>query len=138
MTRRPANDPGMTIGQVARDAGVNLQTVRYYQRRGLIAQPPKPPAGYRRYPAATVERIRFIKRAQGLGFSLAEIGELLELGDGRCDDVRRVAESQRALIAARIADLAAMRVTLDELIERCRHERHPGHCPLIETLSRND
>lgn len=134
---RPAEiATNMTIGAVARQAGVNLQTVRYYQRRGLIEQPPKPPSGYRRYDSNAVDRIRFIKRAQELGFSLVEIGELLELGDGRCDDVRRVAEGQRALVAKRIADLTAMQDTLDALIERCRHERHPGHCPLIETLSR--
>lgn len=137
MATRANNSQSITIGTVARRAGVNLQTVRYYQRRGLIEQPPKPPSGYRRYDSGAVDRIRFIKRAQELGFSLAEIGELLELGDGRCDDVRQVAESQRALVARRIADLIAMQDTLDELIERCRHERHPGHCPLIETLSRN-
>jgi len=137
MTSRAENSASMTIGTVARQAGVNLQTVRYYQRRGLIVQPPKPLSGYRRYDSDAVKRIRFIKRAQELGFSLAEIGELLELGDGSCDDVRRVAEDQRALVARRIADLAAIQDTLDVLIERCRHERHPGHCPLIETLSRN-
>ncbi|MAA73221.1 MAG: MerR family transcriptional regulator [Salinisphaeraceae bacterium] len=137
MTSRAENSVGMTIGTVVRQAGVNLQTVRYYQRRGLIEQPPKPPSGYRHYDSGAVDRIRFIKRAQELGFSLAEIGELLELGDGRCGDVRRVAESQRALVAKRVADLTAMQDTLDELIERCRHERDPGHCPLIETLSRN-
>jgi|AntDeeMetagen681_2_1112603.scaffolds.fasta_scaffold02924_2 MerR family mercuric resistance operon transcriptional regulator len=128
----------LTIGQVASQAGVNLQTVRYYQRRDLIAQPPKPASGYRRYAADTVERIRFIKRAQGLGFSLDEIRELLALGDGHCDDVRRVAERQRALIAARIADLDAMQQTLDTLIDDCRQSHPPGHCPLIESLSHQD
>jgi len=137
MTSRAENSASMTIGTVAWRAGVNLQTVRYYQRRRLIEQPPKPPSGYRRYDSGTVDRIRFIKRAQELGFSLAEIGELLELGDGRCDDVRRVAEDQRALVARRIADLTAMQDTLDALIERCRHAHLPGHCPLIETLSRS-
>jgi len=137
MTSRAENSAGMTIGTVARRAGVNLQTVRYYQRRGLIEQPPKPLSGYRRYDSGTVDRIRFIKRAQELGFSLAEIGELLELGDGLCGDVRRVAEDQRALVAKRIADLTVMQDTLDALIERCRHARYPGHCPLIETLSRD-
>ncbi|MES1956344.1 Hg(II)-responsive transcriptional regulator [Salinisphaera hydrothermalis] len=131
-------DTGQTIGQLAAAAGVNRQTVRYYQRRGLIEQPPKPSSGYRRYPRATMERIRFIKRAQGLGFSLEEIRALLTLGDGRCDDVRRVAENQRALVAARIADLAAMQDTLDGLIERCRNAHAPGHCPLIETLTHRD
>ncbi len=131
-------ETGKTIGQLAAAAGVNRQTVRYYQRRGLIEQPPKPSSGYRRYPHATMERIRFIKRAQGLGFSLDEIRELLTLGDGHCDDVRRVAEHQRALVAARIADLAAMQDTLDGLIDRCRNAHSPGHCPLIETLSYRD
>ncbi|WP_353180980.1 MerR family DNA-binding protein [Salinisphaera sp. T5B8] len=126
------------MGKLAAAAGVNLQTVRYYQRRGLIDQPPKPSTGYRRYPRATVDRIRFIKRAQGLGFSLDEIGELLKLGDGHCDDVRRVAENQRALLAARIADLAAMQDTLDGLIDRCRNAHAPDHCPLIKTLSHRD
>ncbi|GAB3682007.1 Hg(II)-responsive transcriptional regulator [Salinisphaera aquimarina] len=112
--------------------------MRYYQRRGLIDQPHKPSTGYRRYPRATVDRIRFIKRAQGLGFSLDEIGELLKLGDGHCDDVRRVAENQRALVAARIADLAAMQDTLDGLIDRCRNAHAPDHCPLIKTLSHRD
>lgn len=137
MVSRTDSAANMTIGTVAQQAGVNLQTVRYYQRRDLIEQPPKPPSGYRHYDSGAVDRIRFIKRAQELGFSLSEIGELLELGDGRCGDVRRVAESQRALVARRIADLTAMQGTLDALIERCRHEQHPGHCPLIETLSRN-
>ncbi|WP_353221306.1 Hg(II)-responsive transcriptional regulator [Salinisphaera sp. S4-8] len=131
-------ETGLTIGKLAAAAGVNLQTVRYYQRRGLIDQPPKPSTGYRRYPRATVDRIRFIKRAQGLGFSLDEIGELLKLGDGHCDDVRRVAENQRALVAARIADLAAMQDTLDGLIDRCRNAHAPDHCPLIKTLSHRD
>ncbi|MES1945144.1 MerR family transcriptional regulator [Salinisphaera sp. PC39] len=128
----------MTIGQVAKAASVNLQTVRYYQRRGLIEQPSKPLSGYRRYPAETVDRIRFIKRAQALGFSLAEIAELLDLGDGRCADVRRVAEHQRDLVSSRVEELAAMRRTLDELIERCRQGEEPTHCPLIETLSRSE
>lgn len=137
MAGRTDTAPGMTVGSVARRAGVNLQTVRYYQRRGLIEQPAKPDSGYRRYDKSAVDRIRFIKRAQELGFSLAEISALLELGDGHCDDVRQVAEGQRALVARRIADLSAMQGTLDALIYRCRHERHPGHCPLIETLSHN-
>lgn len=126
----------LTIGQVARRAQVNLQTVRYYQRRGLIEQPLKPLSGYRRYPPETVDRIRFIKRAQALGFSLVEIGELLELGDGHCADVRQVAERQRDLMVSRIEELAAMRRTLDELIARCRQGEEPAHCPLIETLSK--
>ena len=79
-----------------------------------------------------------MRRACLVGFSLDEIGDLLILGDGHCDDVRRVAENQRALVAARIADLAAMQDTLDGLIDRCRNAQVSNHCPLIETLSRRD
>lgn len=125
----------LTIGRLARAAGVNIQTVRYYQRRGLVGQPDKPDTGYRRYPPETVDRIRFIKRAQALGFSLSEIAELLALGDGRCQDVRRIAERQRESMTARIAQLDAMRASLDTLIAQCRQGEAPAHCPLIATLS---
>ncbi|HYW75846.1 MAG TPA: MerR family transcriptional regulator [Gammaproteobacteria bacterium] len=138
MTKQADVDPNLTIGQVAQAAGVNLQTVRYYQRRRLVPQPPKPASGYRRYGVDTIERIRFIKRVQGLGFRLDEIRELLALGGGRCDDVRRVAERQRALIATRITDLETMQQTLDALIDDCRQFHPPDRCPLIETLSRED
>ena len=129
------NPKKLTIGRVAKAADVNLQTIRYYQRLDLIAQPPKPHSGYRHYPAETVDRIRFIKRAQALGFTLSEIASLLELGDGCCADVRRVAQAQREQIVTRIDDLRAMQETLDKLIERCYADKNPGHCPLIETLS---
>ena len=78
-------ETGLTIGKLAAAAGVNLQTVRYYQRRGLIDQPPKPSTGYRRYPRATVDRIRFIKRAQQLGFTLDDIEEMLALRGSRSE-----------------------------------------------------
>ncbi|MDA3922919.1 MAG: MerR family transcriptional regulator [Salinisphaera sp.] len=79
---------GQTIGQLAAAAGVNRQTVRYYQRRGLLEQPPRPAHGYRRYEQAALERLRFIKRAQALGFTLDEIKHLLVLSDGRCAGVQ--------------------------------------------------
>jgi len=126
----------LTIGRLARAAGVNVETVRYYQRIGLIAEPPRPAQGFRSYPPGTVERITFIKRAQALGFSLAEIGELLELGDGRCADVRARAEAKRAMVAARIGELEALRDTLDALIEACRAGHDETHCPIVETLAR--
>ena len=129
---------GLTIGEVAKQAEVNVETLRYYERRGILPIPPRSGANYRRYPETAVRQARSIKRAQGLGFSLDEIRELLSLGDGHCDDVRRVAENQRALVAARIADLAAMQDTLDGLIDRCRNAQVSNHCPLIETLSRRD
>jgi MerR family mercuric resistance operon transcriptional regulator len=124
-----------TIGRLARAAGVNVETVRYYQRVGLVEEPPKPVDGYRRYPAATADRIVFIKRAQQLGFTLREIRELLELGDGRCTDVRRRAEEKRAQVNAQIKDLRALRKSLDGLIEACLAGREDAHCAIVETLA---
>ena len=126
----------LTIGRLARAAGVNVETVRYYQRLGLVDEPAKPERGYRHYPVDTLDRIVFIKRAQQLGFRLEEIRELLELGDGRCADVRTRAEEKRRQIEAQIRDLRAMRATLDELIAACRAGRGDAHCPIVETLAR--
>jgi len=128
----------LTIGRLAQAAGVHVETVRYYQRIGLVDEPPKPAAGYRRYPAATVDRICFIRRAQRLGFSLDEVRELLELGDGRCADVRARAEEKRARVDARIRELEALRATLDALIGACLAGRDDAHCPIVESLARSD
>ncbi len=125
----------LTIGHLARAAGVNVETVRYYQRVGLVKEPRKPIEGFRHYPADTVDRIKFIKRAQQLGFRLPEIAELLELGDGRCKDVRSRAEEKRAQVEAQIRDLKALRATLDSLIRACRSGRDTTHCPLVQTLA---
>ena len=100
-------DQGFTIGHLATAAGVNVETIRYYQRIGLIDEPVKPAQGYRRYPAATVERIRFIKRAQELGFSLDEITDLLSLNDRDCDEARTITEHKQEIIQQRIDDLRA-------------------------------
>ncbi len=128
-------DSGLTIGRLAHAAGVHVETVRYYERLGLLAQPPRPPGGVRHYPAHAVERIRFIKRAQRLGFTLHEVAELLALGDGHCRDVRRRAEARRDQIEAQIEDLQAMRTALDELIRACGSGRRHG-CPIVQTLTR--
>jgi MerR family mercuric resistance operon transcriptional regulator len=126
----------LTIGRLARAAGVNVETVRYYQRLGLVDEPVKPESGFRHYPANTLDRILFIKRAQQLGFRLEEIRELLELGDGQCADVRSRAEEKRSQIEAQIRDLQAMGATLDELIAACRAGRGDAHCPIVEALAR--
>ncbi len=126
----------LTIGRLARAAGVNVETVRYYQRLGLVDEPPKPESGFRHYPADTLDRIVFIKRAQQLGFRLEEIRELLELGDGHCADVRAKAEQKRRQIEAQIRDLRAMGATLDELIAACRAGRGDTRCPIVATLAR--
>lgn len=124
----------MTIGVLARAAGVNSETIRYYQRRGLIATPRKPPGGVRRYNTNTLAQLRFIKRAQQLGFTLREITDLLKLGEGSCAATRTLAERKRADIGARIQDLQAMRATLEKLIRSCRADMRPA-CPIIESLS---
>lgn len=124
----------MTIGQLARAGGVNVETVRYYQRRGLLITPGKPVSGVRRYTAETLGRLRFIKRAQELGFTLREIAELLKLGDGSCQETRTIAERRLADIEARIHDLESMRDTLGKLIHTCRAGNRPP-CPIIASLA---
>lgn len=125
----------LTIGQIAHTAGVNVETIRYYQRVGILIEPAKPGEGYRIYPSDTVDRIRFIKRAQQLGFSLQEISELLELGDGHCDDVRHRAEEKRTIIDQQIKDLQNLQETLDTLIQACQCDGDTSHCPIVETLA---
>jgi MerR family transcriptional regulator, mercuric resistance operon regulatory protein len=126
---------GLTIGRLARAVGVNVETIRYYQRRGLISRPPRGNGGFRHYPAETAERLHFIKRAQQLGFQLKEIKELLALGEGHCDDVRARAEAKHTQIQAQIDDLTALRSTLDRLIRTCRTGASDTYCPIVESLS---
>lgn len=123
----------MTIGRLARAAGVNIETIRYYQRRGLLATPRKPPQGVRRYSVETLARLRFIRRAQELGFTLREVVDLLKLGDGSCKETRAIAEHRLADIETRIRDLESMRATLGKLIRTCRADNHPP-CPIIASL----
>jgi len=124
----------LTIGFLAKAADVNIETIRYYQRFGLIDEPVKPFDGYRIYPTETVDRLRFIKRAKQLGFSLKEITELLELGDGNCDDVRLRAEVKRAHVEEQINDLINLKKTLDKLIKSCQSDNNTANCPIVETL----
>ena len=123
----------MTICVLARSAGVNIETVRYYQRRSLIGTPRKLLGGVRRYDAEALAQLRFIKRAQQLGFTLKEIGDLLELGAGACAQTRVLAEARLADIETRLHDLQAMRRTLTRLIQACRAGRETA-CPIVESL----
>lgn len=126
----------LTIGKVARAAGVGVETVRYYQKSGLVPEPARPAGSVRRYSAETVARLRFIKRAQELGFTLAEIRRLLALGDPQsCGKARALAAEKLALVRARIADLERMRAALESLIERCDAVRGRVACPIIQTLA---
>lgn len=124
----------LTIGRLAKLVGVNVETVRYYQRIGLINEPATPLSGFREYPVETAENISFIKRAQRLGFSLNEIADLLKIGDGHCDDVRQRAEKKRNKIEAQIKDLQTLRDTLNQLICECNSGKNERHCPIVETL----
>jgi MerR family mercuric resistance operon transcriptional regulator len=127
----------MTIGRLARSAGVNVETIRYYQRLKLLEEPPKPPGGVRRYSVNAVSRVRFIKRAQELGFSLAEIRRLLRLGEPQtCGEARALAAEKLGLVEARVADLVRLRGVLQELIGHCDRRRGKIACPIIESLAR--
>ncbi len=132
------NQAKLTIGRLAKLVGVNVETIRYYQRIGLINEPATPLNGFRQYPAKTAENITFIKRAQRLGFSLKEIAELLKIGDGHCDDVRMHAEKKRNKIEEQIRDLQSLRDTLDKLICECSSGLNEQHCPIVETLLEHD
>lgn len=132
------NQSKLTIGRLAKLVGVNIETIRYYQRIGLIDEPLTPLNGFRRYPVKTAENITFIKRAQRLGFSLKEIAELLKIGDGHCDDVRTRAEKKRNKIDEQIRDLQSLRDTLDKLICECNSGKNEQHCPIVETLLEHD
>ncbi|MGD9603844.1 MAG: MerR family DNA-binding protein [Gammaproteobacteria bacterium] len=136
MKSAPATPPTLTIGRLARAAGVGIETVRYYQQRRLLPQPPRG-LSVRRYPVAMVDRIRFIKRAQELGFSLDEIAELLRLEDGvERAAVRDVATRRLEQIARKLADLQRMRRVLTQLLRACEHSTADTPCPIIETFSK--
>ncbi len=131
----------MKIGEVADRGGVNLQTIRYYEREGLLPQPPRLPSGYRVYTQPTVRRVRFIKRAQELGFTLSEIRELLSLRlDHERDrsEVRAIAEAKVADIAEKIRTLTAMKEALVRLTEHCSGHGPASECPILESLDSDE
>ena len=123
----------MRIGRLAGEAGVHVESVRYYQRRGLLQVPRRPAGGARRYGDDALARLRFIKRAQDVGFSLREVGDLLKLQRG-CRGARSLAAAKLAAVERRMADLARIQKVLSKLIKQC-DEGSAGSCPIIETLS---
>jgi Hg(II)-responsive transcriptional regulator len=127
----------MRTGQVADQAGVNIQTLRYYERRGLLPEPPRRESGYRIYGLDAVRLVRFIKRAQELGFNLDEVESLLELAGGgpdSCDAAIQLAERRMAELDHRIADLRAMRDALAHLVRSCDRPPHRRECPLVRSI----
>jgi len=125
----------LTIGKLAKQAEVTVETIRYYQRIGMLDEPGKPGNGYRHYPPHAIARIRFIKRAQQAGFTLKEIAQLLSLDADHCADVRKIAEQKCQQIDAQIKDLMALRNVLDALVKRCQSDSSAEHCSLIDALS---
>jgi MerR family mercuric resistance operon transcriptional regulator len=124
-----------TISKLAQAAGVNVETIRFYQRRGLLTEPAKPLGGIRRYGEAEVARVLFVKAAQRIGFTLDEIAQLLQLDDGtRCLEARAIAERKLADVRKRLQDLQRIEAALALLVDRCASRRGQVSCPLIEAL----
>ncbi len=130
----------LTIGEVAKRSGIGLETVRFYERKGLIEEPPRTDSGYRQYPAAVVARLRFIKRAKELGFSLKEILELLSLrvdSDTTCADVKKRADLKILDIEQKISILREMKRALTKLVVLCAESGPTSDCPILEALEQD-
>jgi MerR family mercuric resistance operon transcriptional regulator len=130
----------MTIGKIAHEAGVGVETIRYYERRGLIEQPPKPPlGGHRIYPEQTIERVRFVREAQALGFSLREIQGLLKIRNDPstdCAEILSRAQQKLTEIKEKQKDLRRLRATLEELIATCPGKGASSSCSIIRAMER--
>jgi MerR family mercuric resistance operon transcriptional regulator len=126
----------LTIGILGKRGGVNVETIRYYQRRALLEEPLKPRGGFRRYPEESVKRVLFIKRAQTLGFTLEEIQGLLALDERKaCVETRGIAGHKLELIVQKIADLSKMKKSLARLVRSCDASAAGAPCPIIHLLA---
>jgi len=126
-----------TIGQLAKAVGVNVQTVRYYERLTLLTPSARKSSGYRLFGPSEVARLRFIKNAQALGFTLQEIGELLNLrvnSTARCGDVQRKAQSKLKQVEAKVRDLRALAKALRGLVRACQAGQPTDRCPILNSL----
>lgn len=134
MARQQAAD--MKIGGLAERTGVHVETIRYYQNLGLMPKPLRVHGSVRRYGPEAADRLRFIKRAQGLGFSLDEVKLLLDLSVGEhCAETRTFALQKKQLVEKKISDLRSIQVALDKLIRACGTGRRGRGCPIIGSLS---
>lgn len=134
-----AVDSGLSIGKLARSAGVGVETLRFYERKGLLAKPPRSRSGYRAYPREALRRVLFIRRAKDLGFTLREIAELLSLRvhpRKSCADVRAIARERIADVDARIAELARIKAALERLERACRGKGPTGACPILDAIEK--
>lgn len=129
----------LTIGAFAKAAGVNVETIRFYQRKGLLLEPDRPYGSIRRYGGADVARVKFVKSAQRLGFSLDEIAELLKLEDGtHCCEAAELATQRLVDVRARLADLTRMEQALSQVLSACLANESHVSCPLISSLQRGN
>ena len=125
----------MKISQLASSCGVGVETVRFYQRIGLLATPRQPPRGYREYTAEDVARLRFVRRAQELGFTLEEISALVELSASNCRDAESIASERLVTVREKIADLQRVAKVLSDVVTQCEARKPHQGCPIIETLT---
>jgi MerR family mercuric resistance operon transcriptional regulator len=131
----------LSIGQFARRAGVGVETIRFYEREGLLEQPPRRPSGYRQYSEQAIRQIHFIKRAQQLGFSLKEITELLRLrvdAQTSCDEVKQRTEAKLAEVERKMVELQRMRQALLQIASLCIGQGPTGHCPMLDALDQQE
>jgi len=129
------NMESLTIAGLAKAVEVNVETIRFYQRKGLLTEPVRPLGGIRRYDGTDVSRVRFIKSAQRIGFKLDEIAQLLRLDDGtHCTEAREIAEHKLVDVRLRLADLRNIESSLSDLVKRCKASRGKVTCPLIASL----
>jgi MerR family copper efflux transcriptional regulator len=131
----------LSIGQVARQAGVGVETVRFYEREGLLEEPPRRACGYRQYALAVVKRIGFIKRVRSLGFSLNEISELLMLGVDRqtnLEEAKQAASVKLASVEQKVSELLCLRQALLEVAALCTGEGPTSACPLLDALNQQE
>lgn len=125
----------LTVGRLAREAGVHVETIRYYQRRGLLAEPKRPAGGVRHYGEDAIARLGFIRRAQEVGFTLEEVKELLKLGEApSCRGARTLAAKKLEMVESRLRDLERMRGALADLIGQC-DAGGERRCPIIESFA---
>ena len=130
----------LTIGKLAKQVGVNIQTVRYYERRRMLSPATRTSSGYRLYGEEALRRLRFIKNAQALGFTLREIADLLSLrvsSTARCGDVQRKAQAKLAQVEAKIRDLRALDRALQGLIHACKAGQPTDRCPILKSMEEN-
>lgn len=136
---RATADPTLTIGGLSRRTGCNIETIRYYERIGVLPAPPRSAGGHRQYGRDHVKRLTFVRRARELGFTLDQVRGLMALADdhrGSCAEVERLARAQRDAVRGRIADLQRMDLVLDDLVAQCAGGAVP-ECPILEALFEN-